>query len=122
MPSKRLSFLKKGPYYYLFASIDYCCKGEKSTYKVIVGRSKKLEGPYVDKEGAELRHGGGSILLQGDRDWFGVGHNGICSADGKDYILYHGYDAKDGGKPKLIVQELVWDSKGWPVAGNSASK
>jgi arabinan endo-1,5-alpha-L-arabinosidase len=113
---------KKGSYYYFFASIDYCCKGEKSTYKVIIGRSKKVEGPYVDKDGVELRHGGGTILLQGNKDWYGVGHNGICAADGKDYILYHGYDAKDGGKSKLIIQQLTWDSKGWPEVSNNALK
>jgi arabinan endo-1,5-alpha-L-arabinosidase len=106
---------KKGSYYYFFASIDYCCKGEKSTYKVIIGRSQKLAGPYVDKNGVALRSGGGTILLQGNKDWHGVGHNGICSADGKDYILYHGYDAADGGKSKLLIQELKWDSEGWPV-------
>jgi arabinan endo-1,5-alpha-L-arabinosidase len=28
--------------------------GENSTYKMIVGRSKKIKGPYVDKDGVEL--------------------------------------------------------------------
>ncbi len=107
--------LLKTGYYYFFASIDYCCKGVNSTYKVIVARSKKIEGPYVDKNGKELRYGGGTILLQGNKDWYGVGHNGICSADGKNYIVYHGYDAADNGKSKLLIQELVWDEKGWPV-------
>ena len=31
---------KKDSTYYLFVSWDYCCRGEKSTYKVVVGRSK----------------------------------------------------------------------------------
>lgn len=113
---------KKGNYYYLFASIDYCCKSVNSTYKVIVGRSKKIAGPYADKESNELRNGGGSILLQGSKDWFGVGHNGICAADGKEYILYHGYDAADGGKSKLLIQELQWDQKGWPVVDAASKK
>jgi arabinan endo-1,5-alpha-L-arabinosidase len=112
---------KKGPYYYFFASIDYCCKGEKSTYKMIVGRSGKVEGPYVDKEGAELRRGGGSVLLQGDKEWHGVGHNGICAADGREYILYHGYDAADKGRSKLQVQELKWDKNGWPYLEQNSS-
>lgn len=110
---------KKGKYFYFFASIDYCCKGVNSTYKVIIGRSKNVKGPYVDKEGTELRQGGGTILLQGNKDWFGVGHNGICAADGKDYIIYHGYDAADGGRSKLLIQELKWDEKGWPVINNT---
>lgn len=112
---------KKGPYYYFFASIDYCCKGEKSTYKMIVGRSKKIKGPYVDKEGKELSRGGGSVLLQGNKEWHGVGHNGVCAADGRDYILYHGYDAADGGKSKLQIEELKWDTKGWPYLEQNSS-
>lgn len=105
---------KKGPYYYFFASIDYCCKGEKSTYKMIVGRSKKVEGPYLDREGTDLRHGGGTIVLQGNKEWHGVGHNSVYSFDGKDYIVYHGYDAADKGRSKLNIQQLKWD-KGWPM-------
>ncbi len=40
---------KKDKYYYLFASIDYCCKGVNSTYKMIVGRAKEVLGPYLDR-------------------------------------------------------------------------
>lgn len=105
---------QKGKWYYFFASIDYCCKGEKSTYKMIVGRSKNVKGPYKDRDGADLSRGGGTILLQGNKEWHGVGHNSAYTFDGKDYIVYHGYDAADGGKSKLQVQQLKWDSKGWP--------
>jgi arabinan endo-1,5-alpha-L-arabinosidase len=106
---------KKGSYYYLFASIDYCCKGEQSTYKVIIGRSKDAAGPYVDQEAKELRSGGGTILIQGNSEWYGAGHNGVCSSDKKDYIIYHGYDAKDKGRAKLLIRELKWNKDGWPV-------
>ena len=105
---------KKGSYYYLFVSIDYCCKGEKSTYKVVVGRSKNVEGPYLDKEGKELRKGGGTMIVQGDKDWYGAGHNAAYTFDGKDYIIYHGYDAQDKGRSKLIVKQMKWEDA-WPV-------
>lgn len=36
-------------YYYLFVSFDYCCRGAKSDYKVAVGRSKSVTGPYLDQ-------------------------------------------------------------------------
>ncbi|PWK80550.1 arabinan endo-1,5-alpha-L-arabinosidase [Mucilaginibacter oryzae] len=107
---------KHGKYFYLFASIDYCCKGPKSTYKMIIGRSKKIKGPYVDKDGTTMDKGGGSILLAGDQNWYGVGHNGVSTFDGVDYIVFHGYDAADRGISKLRVERLEWVD-GWPVVG-----
>ena len=109
---------KKGDYYYLFASIDYCCKGVNSTYKMIVGRSKTIPGPYLDKDGNDMATGGGSILLHGDENWYGVGHNSTYTFDGTDYLVFHGYDANDEGKPKLIIKELQWDADKWPVVEN----
>lgn len=106
---------KKVEYYYLFASIDYCCKGVNSTYKMIVGRSETISGPYIDKGGKPMETGGGTILLQGNEKWFGVGHNSTYTFDGTDYIVFHGYDAADEGKSKLIIRKLDWDNEGWPV-------
>ncbi|MCC9165783.1 family 43 glycosylhydrolase [Pontibacter harenae] len=109
---------KKGKYYYLFASIDYCCKGVNSTYKMIVGRSKDLKGPYLDKEGNRLDSAGGTIILAGDENWHGVGHNAVETFDGKDYLIFHGYDAKDEGKSKLRIEPLSWTKDGWPVVAS----
>ena len=106
---------KKGEYYYLFASIDYCCKGVNSTYKMIVGRSETIPGPYIDKDGKPMETGGGTILLQGSEKWYGVGHNSTYTFDGTDYIVFHGYDTADEGKSKLIIRKLDWDNEGWPV-------
>ena len=107
--------IKKDKYYYLFVSWDYCCRGEKSDYKVVMGRSEKLTGPYLDKNGVSMVQNGGSLIVQGDnKEWFGAGHNSVYNFDGKYYIIYHGYDAKDKGKPKLIINELDWDNEGWP--------
>lgn len=108
---------KKMGYYYLFASTDFCCRGENSTYKMIFGRSKTLTGPYLDKDGKDLMQGGGTLLLQGDEHWHGVGHNAVATFDGKDYLIYHGYDAGDGGRSKLQMKVLVWRT-GWPEVGH----
>jgi arabinan endo-1,5-alpha-L-arabinosidase len=106
---------RKNAYYYLFASIDYCCKGVNSTYKMIVGRAKDVKGPYIDKDGMPLRTGGGTIVLQGDKNWYGVGHNAVYTFEGKDYLIFHGYDAADNGRSKLRIEEVKWDNDGWPV-------
>lgn len=106
-------FKKKG-YYYLFLSWDLCCRGDKSTYKVVVGRSKNPTGPYIDKTGKSLNEGGGSLVVEGDENYFGVGHNSVYTFDNKDYIFYHGYEKKSNGAPKLIIKELLWDTEDWP--------
>lgn len=105
---------KHDKYFYLFASIDYCCKGPLSTYKMIIGRAENLKGPYLDKDGIPMNRGGGSILLAGDKDWYGVGHNGVSTFDGVDYIIFHAYDAADKGISKLRIERLSW-IKDWPV-------
>jgi len=109
---------KKGAYYYLFTSFDYCCRGPQSTYKMVVGRSKALTGPYLDRMGLSLEQGGGTLVLAGDKNWFGVGHNAVSSFDGTDYLVFHGYDAGDKGRSKLRIEPLSWDAEGWPTLVN----
>lgn len=104
---------RHGKYYYLFVSFDYCCRGEKSTYKMMVGRSEHVQGPYFDKDSISMMNGGGSLVLAGDKNWYGVGHNAVASFDGRDYLVFHGYDARDNGKPKLRIEELEW-KEDWP--------
>lgn len=105
---------KKDDYYYLFASIDYCCKGVNSSYKMIVGRAKTIDGPFIDKDGHDMKTGGGSILLQGNENWHGVGHNAAIHDNGKDFLLFHGYSATEEGRPKLLIREINWDQDMWP--------
>jgi arabinan endo-1,5-alpha-L-arabinosidase len=105
---------KKDNYYYLFVSFDYCCRGEKSTYKMMMGRSSTVYGPYFDKDGLPMNTGGGSLVLEGDKNWNGVGHNAVTNFNGADYLVFHGYDANDNGKSKLRIEKITWIN-GWPV-------
>jgi len=104
---------RKNEFYYLFVSFDYCCRGEKSTYKMMVGRSNKVYGPYIDKEGKALAEGGGSLVLQGNTKWHGVGHNAVIKVNADDYLVFHAYDAADNGKSKLRMEKIDWVD-GWP--------
>jgi len=104
-------------YYYLFVSFDLCCKGVDSTYKIMVGRSRDVTGPYFDREGRSMLEGGGTLLLESDDEWKGPGHNEILQDDGSDYILHHAYDPRNRGRPTLLIRPLTWDKDGWPVPG-----
>lgn len=105
---------KKGEYYYLFVSWGLCCRGEESTYRVMVGRSKDITGPYLDKEDQSMRLGGGSLVVDGNSEWAGVGHSGTYTFDGTDYLVFHGYDVSDDGQSKLWIEEIEWGEHGWP--------
>ena len=107
---------KHDGYYYLFVSFDMCCRGTKSDYKIAVGRSKSITGPYLDKVGFPMLGGGGTVVAIGDgKKWAALGHNSVYSMDGKDFLFAHGYSINDNGDSKLIVVELKWDENGWPV-------
>ncbi|HEY5367584.1 MAG TPA: family 43 glycosylhydrolase [Hanamia sp.] len=92
----------------------------KSNYKIVIGRSGEVDGPYTDKEGTLLTKGGGTILLEGDRNWDGLGHNAILSDAGKDYLVFHAYDVNDNGNPKLRILRSEWDKDGWPTVVNES--
>lgn len=106
---------KKGDYYYLFASWGLCCKGANSTYHLVVGRSKNAIGPYLDKTGKDMNDGGGSLLINGNKNWVGLGHNGAYSWDGKDYLVLHAYETADNYLQKLKILNISWDKEGWPA-------
>lgn len=107
-------------YYYLFVSWDYCCRGVDSTYKLMIGRSKDIRGPYLDRDGKDMAKGGGTLLLDGDPAWPGLGHSSTYTFDGKDYLVFHAYETADNGLQKLKIAELTWDAEQWPVVDPSA--
>jgi arabinan endo-1,5-alpha-L-arabinosidase len=102
-------------YFYLFTSWDLCCRGTKSTYKTMVGRSKSVTGPYVDQAGKLLTEGGGTEFLVANSRWLGPGGESVLmDPKGQDLIVFHAYDAKTG-KPSMQLSTLSW-SGDWPHA------
>ena len=106
---------RKNGYYYLFASWGLCCEGKDSTYHVVVGRARNVTGPYLDRAGKDMAAGGGSLVLAGDKDWQGVGHNSVYTIGGKDVMVLHAYETADKYLAKLKVLPITWDKDGWPL-------
>jgi len=107
--------LSHGGNYYLFVSFDFCCRGKRSTYNIRVGRSESFAGPYVDRDGKPLLQGGGTLLKASEDPDYGPGHNSVLDDGGKEYIVYHTYDARYGGMSRLRISLLGWDDAGWPL-------
>ena len=112
-PVEGPSIIRHGRYYYLFAAFDYCCRGVESDYRVVVGRSKTITGPYRDRDGVSLLEGGGTEVLRGYNEFQGTGHPDVYSSGGVDYFVNHYYDTESDGIPRLNVRALSW-SRGWP--------
>lgn len=107
-----------GGYYYLFENEGLCCRGVNSTYKIMMGRSQEIAGPYLDKSGKRLAAGGGTLFLGTEGERIGPGCIGILSEHGIDRFSFHYYDGNVNGRPTLGLETLVWGADGWPIPGD----
>jgi arabinan endo-1,5-alpha-L-arabinosidase len=106
---------KRGKFWYLLVSWDFCCRGIKSTYHLRIGRSKSLTEPFLDKDGKKLIDGGGTLLLETAPPVHGPGHGAVLSEKGKDWLVFHYYDGDANGIPTLGIRALSWTKDDWPT-------
>ena len=111
---------KRDGYYYYFGSAGTCCEGAKSTYRVLVGRSKNIKGPYIDKAGKPLLENGGTLVLKGNtgkEGFTGPGHNGdiITDKKGQTWMLYHAFRKENDKKGRVMLLDKIDWVDGWPV-------
>ena len=102
-------------FYYLFVSIDLCCRGASSTYKIAYGRSTSITGPYVDKNNLPMSSGNTSLLDVGTSRFKGPGGQDVYQNGSSWVITNHAYDANNNGAPVLFIHDLFWDSAKWPT-------
>jgi arabinan endo-1,5-alpha-L-arabinosidase len=99
--------------YYLFVSFDLCCKGAQSTYRIMVGRSSSITGPYVDRAGVAMTGGGGTEILASHGSIHGPGHEAVITDADGDVLFYHYY--ANSGASFLGINRISWDASGWPT-------
>ncbi|GAA3019039.1 family 43 glycosylhydrolase [Streptosporangium longisporum] len=104
--------VKHGGYYYQWVSFDRCCNGASSTYRVMVGRSTSVTGPYVDRNGVAMTSGGGTQVLAGHGSIHGPGHQAVLADTDGELLVYHYY--ADNGASLLGINRIGYDSAGWP--------
>jgi arabinan endo-1,5-alpha-L-arabinosidase len=106
-------------WYYLLGTHGTCCDGVNSTYNIVVGRSRSVEGPYIDNVGRDMYHGGGRMVIAaGDRKT-GPGHFGRTIIDEGVEIMSCHFEADFdlSGRSTLGIRPLLWKND-WPYAGN----
>ncbi|UQN08350.1 arabinan endo-1,5-alpha-L-arabinosidase [Deinococcus sp. QL22] len=109
------SLVQHGGYTYLFVSFDRCCAGLSSTYQIMVGRSRSVTGPYLDRAGRSLLEGGGTEIQASKGRFVGPGGQEMFRTARGDALAYHFYDGDQGGTPILQTSPIVWGADGWPT-------
>jgi arabinan endo-1,5-alpha-L-arabinosidase len=107
-------------WYYLLGTHGTCCDGANSTYNIVVGRSKKVTGPYLDNMGRDMLKGGGKMVIAAGGRVNGPGHFGLFDlGDGVQKMSCH-YEADldQSGRSVLGIRPLLWKN-GWPAAGEN---
>ena len=109
---------RHGGWWYLFVGAGGYAD---ATYNLRVGRSRKLDGVFTDREGRPMTEGFSTPVLGTEGDFYGPGHNGdvLVGKDGVARIYYHchwkGTD-RDGQSPRIMLcRRLVWGKDGWPT-------
>ena len=102
------NIVRNGSYYYLFASKGLCCQGANSTYYIVYGRSTSITGPYLDKNGVDMKNGGGTVFESSDSGYAGSGGQSVANGA----IARHRY-ARSNGASILFISDLNFVN-GWP--------
>jgi arabinan endo-1,5-alpha-L-arabinosidase len=106
-------------WYYLLGTHGTCCDGVNSTYNIVVGSSRSVEGPYIDNVGRDMLQGGGKMVIAAGDRVAGPGHFGRTIVDEGVEVMSCHYEAdfNQGGRSVLGIRPLLWKN-GWPVAGD----
>ncbi len=113
------SIVSHNGYYYLFVSFDKCCDGVNSTYRTMVGRAQKINGPYTNKAGTDMMKGAGEQLLASSGRYIGPG-GGTAWTNGDAYwYAYHYYDGQANGASKLAVRPIRFGADDWVTLGDA---
>lgn len=112
--------LYRDGWYYLLGTHGTCCDGPNSTYNIVVGRSRNVEGPYLDKMGRDMLEGGGKMVACSGNRRTGAGHFGRYIEDEgvEKMSLHFESDFDQGGRSVLAILPLLWKND-WPIAGDS---
>lgn len=105
-------------WYYLLGTHGTCCDGVNSTYNIVCGRSRNIEGPYIDNTGRTMIQGGGRMVIKAHDHVVGPGHFGrTIVEEGVERMSCHfEADFDLGGYSTLGIRPLIWHND-WPEAG-----
>jgi arabinan endo-1,5-alpha-L-arabinosidase len=94
------------------------------SYHVRVGVADEVTGPYLDRQGRDLRDDegadAGTFVLTGHRLPGGPGvrapgHAAVLTEPGRQYLVHHVRDAEAPTRHRVETRLLAWTHDDWPV-------
>ena len=71
--------------------------------------------PTSTRRASTWHTAGGTLVVAGNDAWPGVGHSAAYALDGRDVLVFHGYEAAADGRPRLWIAPITWDDRDWPT-------
>ena len=86
----------------------------------MVGRSREIVAPYLDRNGVPMLEGGGTLIDAGSTRFKGPGHCAVYQSADTCILVNHTYDASNNGSATLQIRPLYWSQgagaeEGWPT-------
>ena len=117
-PIEGASIIHHGNYYYLFASVDFCCtlNPADSDYKEVMGRSTSVHGPFLSVNGDPMLQGYSTVLLSKNSSWLSAGGGTayIDPLNGDTMIAFHAFNRSANYNVQLWVKHFTWVND-WPL-------
>ncbi|MGA9659721.1 MAG: family 43 glycosylhydrolase [Asticcacaulis sp.] len=114
------ALMHRDGWYYLLGTHGTCCDGPNSSYNIRVGRSRTVQGPYLDQMGIPLLRGGGKLVANGRGRQYGPGHFGLIDLGDnvQKFSMHYESDLDRSGRSVLAIAPLLWKD-GWPLEGEN---
>lgn len=107
-PAEGGYLFKRNGWYYLIAAVERT----DQNYRCVVGRSRDVRGPYLDKDGVDMLHEGGATLAEYKR---GLHYPGHCCVfqEGDQYYLAMENTLDRCPNIEMAISTLTWEDD-WP--------
>lgn len=107
-PAEGGFLFKRNGWYYLIAAVERT----DQNYRCVVGRSRDIRGPYLDRDGVDMLHEGGTTLAEYKR---GLHYPGHCCVfqEGEQYYLVMENTRDRCPNIEMCMSTLTWEDD-WP--------
>jgi len=107
-PAEGGYLFKRDGWYYLVAAVERM----DQNYRAVVGRSRDIRGPYLDRDGVDMMKEGGTTIVEHKRGLCYPGHSTVLQ-DGDQYYIVFEHKGGRCAQVELDISTLTWED-GWP--------